>query len=186
MAQTRRDLPVSQTALIQITAPRHEPAETGSRWQEYRRIADMFRHNPLQSLAAAVLVSTFGTTALAGSLTVEKVELWNKPDGSQGMTVSAERVKAGTVLFEVTNVSNDEDHELLLLKTNLKPDQFPVDDSGTRLDEDKLPGIHELGDLTKGETSKHKLVLTPGRYVMFCNEPGHYAAGMWHELIVTP
>jgi len=35
------------------------------------------------------------------------------------MTVSADKVKAGTVTFEVTNISDKEDHELLLVKTNL-------------------------------------------------------------------
>jgi uncharacterized cupredoxin-like copper-binding protein len=146
----------------------------------------MFKHDTRARLATTVFTLVFATAAFAASSTVEQIQLWNKPDGSQGMTVSAEKVKAGVVQFEVTNISHDEDHELLLVKTNLKPDQFPVDDSGTRIDEEKLKGIKELGDLTKGETSKHKVTLTPGRYVMFCNEPGHYAAGMWHELIVTP
>jgi len=133
-----------------------------------------------------VLAAGFAAAAWANSPVVEKVELWNKQDGSQGMTVSFEQVKAGTVTFEVTNVSVNEDHELLLVRTELKPDQFPVDDSGTRIDESKLQGINELGDLTKGETSTHQVTLKPGRYVMFCNEPGHFGAGMWHELIVTP
>lgn len=137
-------------------------------------------------LMATVLVAGFSAMAWADSPAVEKVQLWDKQDGSQGMTVSLDKVKAGTVTFEVTNVSVNEDHELLLVKTDMKPDQFPVDDSGSRIDESKLVGINELGDLTKGETSTHKVDLTPGRYVMFCNEPGHFAAGMWHELIVTP
>ena len=138
------------------------------------------------TLMATVLAAGFAAAAWANSPVVEKVELWNKQDGSQGMTVSFEQVKAGTVTFEVTNVSVNEDHELLLMRTELKPDQFPVDDSGTRIDESKLQGINELGDLTKGETSTHQVTLKPGRYVMFCNEPGHFGAGMWHELIVTP
>jgi hypothetical protein len=45
-----------------------------------------------------------------------------------------------------------------------------VDDPGTRIDEEIIGGIKELGDLTKGETSKRKVTLTPGRYVMFCND----------------
>jgi uncharacterized cupredoxin-like copper-binding protein len=146
----------------------------------------MIKRNLMAGLTTAVCAVSLATFALAGSPTVEKVQLWDKQDGSQGMTVSAEKVKAGTVTFGVTNISTKEDHELLLVKTNLKPDQFPVDDSGTRIDEEKFQGLKELGDLTKGETSTHKVKLTPGRYVMFCNEPGHFSAGMWRELIVTP
>src|SRR5205809_295320 len=115
------------------------------------------------ALTAAVCTISLANLALAGSPTVEKVQLWDKRDGSQGMTVSAEKVKAGMVTFEVTNISTKEDHELLLVKTNLKPDQFSVDDSGTRIDEEKFQGLKELSDLTKGETSTHKVKLTPGR-----------------------
>jgi hypothetical protein len=46
------------------------------------------------------------------------------------------------------------DHELLLLKTNLKPEQFPMDESGARVDEEKVEG-RALGGLTKGETETH-------------------------------
>jgi len=138
------------------------------------------------ALAATLFAASLAPAAFAQTPDVEKVQLWDKPDGSQGMTVSADKVKAGPVTFVVTNISTVEDHELLLLKTDMKPDQFPVDESGTRIDEDKLDGIKELGDLTKGETSTHHVTLTPGRYIMFCNEPGHFSAGMWHELTVTP
>jgi len=146
----------------------------------------MRKHYAAMALAASLLAVSVAPAALADDPIVEKVQLWDKPDGSQGMTVSFDKLKAGPVTFVVTNVSTVEDHELLLLKTDMTPDQFPVDESGTRLDEEKLQGINELGDLTKGETSTHHVTLTPGRYVMFCNEPGHFAAGMWHELTVTP
>jgi uncharacterized cupredoxin-like copper-binding protein len=138
------------------------------------------------ALAAVVACAGVSMAALAESPTLEKVQLWDKSDGTQGMTVSGDKVKAGTVMFEVTNISDKEDHELLLVKTDLNPEQFPLDDSQTRIDEEKFEGLRELGDLTKGETSTHKVNLTPGRYIMFCNEPGHFNAGMWHVLTVTP
>jgi uncharacterized cupredoxin-like copper-binding protein len=146
----------------------------------------MLKHKLGAAFAAALLGGSFATIGLAGSPVVEKIQLWDKTDGSQGMTVSAEHVKAGLVTFEVTNISTKEDHELLLVKTSFNPDQFPLDESGTRVDEDKFPGLKELGDLSEGETKTHKVKLTPGRYVMFCNEVGHFSAGMWHVLTVTP
>jgi uncharacterized cupredoxin-like copper-binding protein len=139
-------------------------------------------------LLLAVFGASLTTAALAASPTIEKVQLWDKPDGSQGMTVSADKVKAGTVTFQVTNISTKEGHELLLVRTNLKPAEFPMDESGARVDEEKFEGqgLKELGDLTQGETATHKVKLTAGRYMMFCNEPGHFGAGMWHELTVVP
>ena len=146
----------------------------------------MRRPNLTTGFLTAMFTAAVATSALAASPSIESVQLWDKSDGSQGMTVSLETVKAGDVTFEVTNVSEHEDHELLLLKTDKTPDQFELDDSGTRVDEEKLDGVKELGDLKIGETSKHMVALIPGRYLMFCNEPGHFGAGMYHELIVTP
>ena len=60
-----------------------------------------------------------------------------------------------------------------------------MDEPGTCVDEEKYEG-KELGGLTKGERSTHKVKLTPGRYMMFCNELGHFGAGKWRVPTVTP
>ena len=52
---------------------------------------------------------------------VVNADLWNKPDGSQGVTLSTDHVKPGKVTINVKNVSTDEDHELLLVKTDDGP-----------------------------------------------------------------
>ena len=51
---------------------------------------------------------------------------------------------------------------------------------------DKLaesPG--EIPDVEAGATKSADFELKPGKYVMFCNLPGHYAAGMYGTLTVT-
>ena len=115
------------------------------------------------------------------------VALWNKADGSQGMTLSTDHVKAGKVLFEVKNASNDMVHEFLILKTDLAIDQFPIDPQDpSKVDENKLNGVKELSsDLDPGKSGKLVMDLAPGRYVVFCNQPGHFAGGMHLVLTVT-
>src|SRR5262245_30547156 len=81
----------------------------------------------------------------ASAAQVVNAELWNKPDGSQGVTLSVTHVKPGSVLFKVKNISTDEDHELLLVRAD-SPDALPMDGSGARVDEDKLKDLKELGD----------------------------------------
>ncbi len=111
--------------------------------------------------------------------------MWDKPDGSQGMDLSATKVKAGEVTFEVTNVSkNDEEHEFLIAKTDLAPEQLPITQAGARLQESKLPDLQELGDLEPGENGTLTVDLMPGKYLLFCNEEGHFAAGMYAYLTV--
>jgi uncharacterized cupredoxin-like copper-binding protein len=116
-----------------------------------------------------------------------KVDMWDKPDGSQGMDLSTAKVKAGKVTFDVTNVSkNEEEHEFLVARTDLAPDKLPMTEAGARVDESKLAGLEELGDLEPGKSGKLTLDLTPGKYLLFCNEEGHFAAGMYAYLTVEP
>jgi uncharacterized cupredoxin-like copper-binding protein len=137
-------------------------------------------------LAGLLVIATLGLSALpAAADTTIKVDMWDKPDGSQGMDLSASTVKAGKVTFEVTNVSkNDEEHEFLIAKTDLAPDQIPTTQAGARIQESKLPDLQELGDLEPGESGTLTVDLTPGKYLLFCNEEGHFAAGMYAYLTV--
>ena len=108
------------------------------------------------------------------------VDLVNKTDGSQIMTLNTDHVKAGPVDFEVKNSSTNMVHEFLILKTNMAFDQFPIDPQDpSKVDENKLDGVKELNtDLDPGKAGKLVLNLKPGRYVVFCNQPGHFAGGM--------
>src|SRR5215470_15489465 len=134
---------------------------------------------------AGVLWLGVATTAMAAGPEVVNAELWNKPDGSQGVTLSIDHVKPGKVLFKVKNISTDEDHELLLVKAD-SPDALPMDDSGERVDEDKLKGLKELGDVHPGKTRNTTVTLGAGKYVLFCNEAGHFKAGMATTFTVAP
>jgi hypothetical protein len=89
-------------------------------------------------LVTSIIASTISLSAFAASIPTESIQLWNKPDGTQGMTLSAEQIKAGQTKIEVTNTSTTEDHELLIVKTNLDPKQFPLTSDQSKVDETKL------------------------------------------------
>ena len=136
------------------------------------------------TLLAGVLVSAMATSAFAAQQVVN-AELWNKPDGSQGITLSTDHVKPGVVQFKVKNISGDEDHELLLAKA-ASLDALPLEADGARVDEDKLKGLKELGDIHPGKTRSTTVPLAAGKYVLFCNEAGHFKAGMATTFTVAP
>jgi uncharacterized cupredoxin-like copper-binding protein len=141
------------------------------------------------ALAALFAAGTLLATSLPGPATADetlKIEVWNKQDGSQGMTLSAAEIKAGKVMFEVTNSSTDMEHEFLYVKTDLAPDQFPMQDGDIKVDEGKLTGFHEFGDVEPGDTKTWTADLDAGKYLLFCNEEGHFKAGMYATLTVTP
>lgn len=95
--------------------------------------------------------------------------------------------KAGKTTIEAPNEGSVE-HELVLFKTNMDPAKLPTEASGG-VDEEKMDEVAEEGgevpDVEAGETKSGKFKLTPGKYVMFCNLPGHYAQGMYGTLTVS-
>jgi uncharacterized cupredoxin-like copper-binding protein len=113
------------------------------------------------------------------------VDMTNRQNGAQLMKLDRSDVPAGKVMFRVKNTSPNEVHEFLIVPTQLAPDQLPMTRNGSRVDETKLKGIKELDDLKPGKDGTLTLNLKPGHYVVFCNEPGHFQAGMRAELTVT-
>jgi len=95
--------------------------------------------------------------------------------------------KAGLTTIEAPNEGTME-HELVLFKTNMDPAKLPTEANGD-VDEEKVDEVAEeageIADVEPGETKSEKFKLTPGKYVMFCNIPGHYAQGMYGTLTVT-
>src|SRR5262245_52459457 len=116
----------------------------------------------LAPVTGAIWLSLAVATSAAGTQQVN-AELWNKNDGSQGVTLSTDHVKPGKVVFNVKNISDNEDHELLLANVG-SPDALTMDESGARVDEDKLKGLKELGDVHPGKTRSTTLRLKPGKY----------------------
>jgi uncharacterized cupredoxin-like copper-binding protein len=86
---------------------------------------------------------------------------------------------AGRVTISAPN-AGQRPHELVLLRTKADPAHLPKRNG--EVDESKSVG--EIADVAAGKTKNHTFHLTPGRYVMVCNLPGHYASGMYGTLTV--
>lgn len=102
------------------------------------------------------------------------------------MTIKADQttIFAGPVVFAVSN-NGKVTHEFVILDTNAAPDQLPMDaDEPTKVSEET--DIGETGDIPAGRFSGLGITLQPGVYLVVCNEPGHFMAGMRFELLVLP
>jgi uncharacterized cupredoxin-like copper-binding protein len=135
--------------------------------------------------ALLALALGLGAPAAAAAPSVVTVAMTNEPGGAQVMRLDRGEVPAGRVTFKVRNDSRDTVHEFLLVPTALTPDRFPLTKAGDRVDEKKLKGIKELGDLKPGKAGTMTVDLKPGHYVVFCNQPGHFGHGMHAELTVA-
>jgi uncharacterized cupredoxin-like copper-binding protein len=89
---------------------------------------------------------------------------------------------AGKVAITAPNEGKIE-HELVLLKTDVNPGKLKTEKDGEVI-EDAYSGPGEIPDVEAGETGKTTLNLRPGQYVMICNVPGHYKAGMYGRVTV--
>lgn len=135
---------------------------------------------------SAVLALSLATPAFAAmAKQAETVKIWSKSDGTEGLTLSSERVKPGSLALELIDTSKSGDHELLIVKTDLKPEQFPLTADGSKVDEKKLKGVHDLGTLKPGQTTSRTYSVKPGTYILFCNEVGQFKAGMYKVLTVA-
>jgi len=93
-------------------------------------------------------------------------------------------VGAGPVTFAATNEGPSE-HELVVLASDLAPDALPVE--GGKVDEEGS-GIEMVGEIEEfeaGEEGSATFDLAAGNYVLICNIPGHYEAGMVVAFEVT-
>jgi uncharacterized cupredoxin-like copper-binding protein len=153
--------------------------------------------------AAAILVVGLGAAA-ANAATVIDVSLWDKgaatPMGTgmiygapgldmskatMGIKLSRAMAPAGIVTFHVTNASADTIHEMIVMYLADPSKPLPYLTAEQRVDEDKAGDKGEVSELDPGAKGTLTVNLKPGKYLLICNVPGHYAAGMWTEFTVT-
>jgi uncharacterized cupredoxin-like copper-binding protein len=93
---------------------------------------------------------------------------------------------AGLVDLAVTD-RGPSAHEMLIFQTDLPADKLPRRPDG-RVDEsgDGVLKVFDSGDnIAVGTIKTFHIALAAGRYVMVCNLPGHYLAGMHTAFAVT-
>lgn len=96
-----------------------------------------------------------------------------------------EEVVPGKVSFVVTNGGPDDEHELVVIKTDLAPDELPTGDDGA-VDEDQVDVVDEIEPFPVNEKETLTVDLEPGSYVLICNiveqdngeTESHYQLGM--------
>jgi uncharacterized cupredoxin-like copper-binding protein len=141
----------------------------------------------LKPLLAALALVAASTAALAdtGDRTIA-VDTMDLPGGHMALSSNVKTIPAGDITFVASNKSDKgRDHEVLMIKTDLEPKDLPKTPDDMAIDEHKIDGIIELGDMKPGESKETKIALEPGSYLLFCNLPGHTGSGMWTRLAVT-
>jgi uncharacterized cupredoxin-like copper-binding protein len=119
----------------------------------------------LAALALATAACSGGSSAGGGKVQVGLAEFTITPDQPT--------VKAGTFTFDVTN-DGTTTHEMVLIKTDDAPADLPQENGEVS----EEGSVGEVADLKPDATGTLTVKLSAGSYVMICNLPGHYTAGM--------
>jgi uncharacterized cupredoxin-like copper-binding protein len=141
--------------------------------------------------ALLLLLPTGATPAPARDVTTVRVALTDISSamgmGPAGVAVRINQpsVKAGTIHFDVTNWSQGMLHELLVVPVDNPQATLPYDYSKAQVAEDQVKVLGDTGELQPSASQTFDLTLAPGSYLLICNVPGHYAAGMVAVLAVT-
>lgn len=98
------------------------------------------------------------------------------------VTLDPASVAAGAVKFEAKN-SGLIDHEMVVVKTDLDAKALPVVDG--KVDVAAVNVVARIDPFAAGETKDTTATLEAGKYVVFCDIPGHYAGGMTTSLTVN-
>jgi uncharacterized cupredoxin-like copper-binding protein len=99
-----------------------------------------------------------------------------------GIKLDASSAPAGKVTLSVKNAGSVA-HSLVVIKTNLDEGKMPAGaQDPSRVDERGSVGT--LGQLQPNQTKDFTLDLAAGKYVIVCNEPGHYLMGMHTSFLV--
>lgn len=106
--------------------------------------------------------------------------------GMMSIRTDQATVKAGEIHFAATNWSRGMIHEMLVIAVDNPNAPLPYDYGTGEVPEKQVKVLGEISELQPNASGSLDLKLAPGSYLLLCNVPGHYAAGMVTPLTVTP
>ena len=137
-------------------------------------------------LACAIVFVVALATRPSGGLAVPKgVHVVYIDEHDFGIQVPDVTIPPGHYVFVDTN-HGPSPHELVMWKTAEPADKLPTR-SNHRVNEDSptlTSALDSGSSLNPGETRLLTTTLDPGHYVIVCNLPGHYMAGMHVDITV--
>ena len=163
---------------------------------------DLTRRNLLAS-AAILPALTLSTSRGFANGTVVEVSLWDKgadaemgmgmgmamhgdmAKATMGIDAKPATAKAGEITFRAVNASKDTIHEMVVAPVADVDKPLPYNEGEAKVDEDAAGHLGEVAELEPGQSGALTITLKPGTYILYCNIPGHYAAGMWTLFTVT-
>ena len=103
-----------------------------------------------------------------------------------GINASPRQVRPGPVTFKVTNLASKIVHEVIVARLPEGTTTLPYDEATMMVKENALQAFGSVNEIDPSRSAALTLTMKPGKYVLYCNLPGHYMAGMWTVIDVAP
>lgn len=163
----------------------------------------MFTRKVVLSCLFPIFLATAFSAPVFAQVTV-KVSLWDKggemdmsknmgmgmgmhgdmKTAIMGIKLNRRIAPVGKVTFDVINISKETVHEMIVAPVSSETVVLPYNENENRVNEDTAGDLGEVSELEPGKSGKLIIDLKPGLYILYCNIPGHYMAGMWTMLKV--
>ncbi len=126
----------------------------------------------------AIAVTSCGGSGSGGGATGDVVVTMK----DFSITATPGTLPAGDIAFAIQN-DGPSAHEFEILRSDDAPDQLPVENGS--IPADRIDLVDEAEDIAPGTNTSLSVNLEPGSYVLVCNLPTHYEAGMYAALTVA-
>lgn len=101
------------------------------------------------------------------------------------VALSEDSADTGEVEFQISNKGPEDEHEFVVIRTDLPIDQLPTDETGAVDEEGEgVEVIDEVEEIPVGESETLTVDLDAGAYALICNiydeaeQESHYQEGM--------
>jgi uncharacterized cupredoxin-like copper-binding protein len=136
------------------------------------------------SVAAWLLSSVSHAATPPQAVSVKLQDSGESAMAGMRVVLDLEKVKAGRVTLVADNQSKNLVHEVVIVAVTTPAKALPYDEKKQQVIESRIRKLGEIANLKPGASGKLTLNLRPGNYLLICNQPGHYKAGMSAPLIV--
>ena len=106
--------------------------------------------------------------------------------GMMSIRVDQPAINARRAELDITNWSKNLVHEVLIVPVDSPDAPLPYDYGSGQVVEHQVDVLADSSELKPSESETLEVDLSPGSYLLLCNVPGHYAAGMAFPLTVSP
>jgi uncharacterized cupredoxin-like copper-binding protein len=131
------------------------------------------------ALVRVSLVDKIGALDLSKSMNMGMGMHGDMSMAGMGINVNPKSVPHGNVKFNVTNLASTFVHEVIIAPVTGENQVLTYDAAKNKVDEESLKTLGKVAEIDPNKSASLTLELKPGKYVLFCNIPGHFMAGMW-------